>query len=80
MPLPHYDSRIPVDAIDGDWIRRTRPRRLPNGNLEVPVRVESDDGVIDDGLAEIGPDHPNYQEWSDRLGGKGSSASSSQST
>jgi len=34
---------------------------LPNGNLVVPRRVESEDGqTVGDGFEEIGPDHPEY--------------------
>jgi len=41
-----------------------RAIRLPNGNLIVPVRVESEDGLtVGDGHEEIGPDHPDYAEW-----------------
>jgi hypothetical protein len=52
--------------------RRTRERlarknvlvkRLSNGNLLVPARAESDEGVIGDGMVEIGPDDPDYDEW-----------------
>jgi hypothetical protein len=42
-------------------------KRLPNGNLLVPSRVESDDGVIGDGVVEIGPDDPDYDEWAREL-------------
>ncbi len=37
--------------------------KLPNGNLLVPMRAEGPDGLIGDGLVEIGPDHPDYKEW-----------------
>lgn len=37
---------------------------LPNGNLVVPRRVESEDGqTVGDGFEEIGPDHPEYESW-----------------
>jgi hypothetical protein len=39
---------------------------LPNGNLLVPMRAESD-GVIGDGLVEITPEHPDYQHWLEYL-------------
>jgi len=40
------------------------PLKLANGNLVVPVRAESEDGTtIGDGLAEIGPDHPDFAKW-----------------
>lgn len=38
-------------------------KRLDNGNLLVPVRAESEDGTIGDGVREIGPDHPDYSGW-----------------
>jgi hypothetical protein len=39
-------------------------KRLRNGNLLVPARADSDDGgVIGDGMVEIGPDDPDYDEW-----------------
>lgn len=38
-------------------------RILPNGNLLVPVRVESEDGVVGDAMTEIGPGHPDYAQW-----------------
>jgi hypothetical protein len=36
-----------------------RAIHLPNGNLLIPV--ESEDGSA--GLAEIGPEHPDYGRW-----------------
>ncbi len=36
---------------------------LKNGNLLVPARVESADGIIGDGIQEIAPDHPDYERW-----------------
>ena len=41
------------------------PRRLSNGHLLVPVRAEGDDGIIGDGLMEIGEDDPSFQNWAD---------------
>ena len=38
------------------------PKKLANGNLLVPMTAEAD-GIIGDGAAEIGPDHPMYDEW-----------------
>jgi hypothetical protein len=38
-----------------------RAIRLPNGNLLIPV--EADDSGTDAGLAEIGPEHPEYGKW-----------------
>jgi hypothetical protein len=35
-----------------------RATRLPNGNLLVPV--EADDPDRGEGLAELGPEHPEY--------------------
>jgi len=36
---------------------------LANGRLLIPVRAESSDGTLGDGMVEIGPDHPDYAEW-----------------
>jgi hypothetical protein len=41
--------------------------RLPDGRLRVPMRAESPDGTIGDGMVIIDRDHPAYQEWSDYL-------------
>jgi hypothetical protein len=38
-----------------------RAIRLPNGNLLIPV--EADGSGTDAGLAEIGPEHPEYGKW-----------------
>lgn len=38
-------------------------QRLENGNLLIPKRAEGPDGLLGDGMVEIGPDHPDYQEW-----------------
>ena len=39
------------------------PRKLANGGLLIPVRLEAEDGTIGDDVAEIGPDHPEFQKW-----------------
>jgi hypothetical protein len=38
-------------------------RKLPNGNLIVLRRAEGPGGIIGDGAEEIGPDHPDYQDY-----------------
>jgi len=38
-------------------------RRLPNGNLLIPRRAEGPDGLIGEGMDEIGPDDPEYADW-----------------
>ena len=38
-------------------------QRLANGRLLIPMRAESSDGMLGDGMVEIGPDHPDYAEW-----------------
>ena len=38
-----------------------RAIRLPNGNLLIPVKA--DDPEEGDGVAEIGPAHPDYPKW-----------------
>ena len=37
--------------------------KLPNGNLLVPKRAEGPEGMIGDGVEEIGPDHPDFEAW-----------------
>lgn len=37
--------------------------KLPNGNLLIPVRAESDDGIIGDAMLEIDESNPLYTEW-----------------
>jgi len=39
------------------------PSRLPNGRLLVPQRFVFADGTIGDGVAEIGPQDPQYESW-----------------
>ncbi len=39
-------------------------RKLPNGNLLVPMRAVSADGnLLGDGMVEIGPSNPEYKNW-----------------
>lgn len=45
------------------------PERLPDGRLLVPMRAEGPGGIVGDGLVAIGPDHPDFQAWSDYLEG-----------
>lgn len=40
--------------------------RLQNGNLLIPLRAETGD-VVGDGLVEVAPGDPRYQEWDDYL-------------
>ena len=35
--------------------------KLPNGNLLVPRRAEGPEGLIGDGVEEIGPDDPDFE-------------------
>ncbi len=37
--------------------------RLPNGNLLVPLRAESEDGTGGDGMVEVEAGTPEYEEW-----------------
>lgn len=37
--------------------------RLPNGNMMVPKRAESDAGHLGDGMIEVKPGSPDYQAW-----------------
>jgi hypothetical protein len=39
-----------------------RPRLTETGTLLVPRRAESN-GVVGDGMVEIGPDDPEYARW-----------------
>jgi hypothetical protein len=56
---PHARARAAARRGDVSGVKRLR-----NGNLLVPARAESDDGgVIGDGMVEIGPDDPDYDEW-----------------
>jgi hypothetical protein len=37
---------------------------LPDGRIaDVPVRAESDDGVIGDGFATLAPGDPDFDKW-----------------
>ncbi len=40
-----------------------KAKRLANGRLLIPMRAESSDGTLGDGMVEIGPAHPDYAEW-----------------
>lgn len=40
-----------------------QPERLPDGRLRVPRRAEADDGMIGDGMVDIGPDDPDWDVW-----------------
>ena len=44
-----------------------RGERLPDGRLRVPMRAEGPDGIIGDGVGEIGPEHPSYAVWDEYL-------------
>ena len=38
--------------------------KLPNGNLLIPKRAESDEtGVVGDGMVEVEPGTEEYEEW-----------------
>lgn len=37
--------------------------RLPDDRLLIPRRAEGPDGLIGDGMVEIGPDDPEYEAW-----------------
>lgn len=42
----------------------TKAKRLPNGNLLVPARAETEDGnKIGDGVKEVSPGTPEYEAW-----------------
>lgn len=43
------------------------PRRLENGRLVIPVRLEGPRGELGDGVMEIGPEHPDYSKWEREL-------------
>lgn len=42
-------------------------RRLENGKLLVPVRLEGDDGFVGEGLLEIDESHPDFAAWEQTL-------------
>lgn len=49
---------------NGKEMKMYDPKRLENGNLLVPMRAEDPKtGSIGDGIAEIGPDHPDFKMW-----------------
>jgi len=37
--------------------------RLENGNLRIPLRAESEDGIRGDGVMEIDKTHKDYARW-----------------
>lgn len=37
--------------------------RLPNGKILAPKRAEGANGLVGDGMLEIGPDDPDYNTW-----------------
>lgn len=41
-----------------------RAQRLSPERLLVPLRAEGPNGEIGDGLDVIGPDHPQFRQWS----------------
>lgn len=47
-----------------------RPKRLPNGNLLVPVRLEAEDGTLGDGVVEIDHSDPEFEAWERELDGE----------
>ncbi len=47
MPLPEYDCKIPVDAIDGDWIKRGRDLHgIETRETERRARVPAEEWMI----------------------------------
>ena len=40
-----------------------RAFRTRRGTLLVPVRAETDDGIVGDGMVEVGPEDPRYDDW-----------------
>ena len=51
--------------------KRKRPPgayRLPDGDLMVPARAESDDGVIGDGMVRVSPGDPLHEAWLPHVG------------
>lgn len=38
-------------------------KRNPDGTITVPMRAEGPDGLIGDGMVDIGPDHPDFAAW-----------------
>jgi hypothetical protein len=40
-----------------------RAYKLTNGHLQIPRSAEGPDGLIGDGMIEIGPEDPEYQKW-----------------
>jgi hypothetical protein len=42
---------------------RSGAYKLPDGDLMVPMRAESDDGVIGDAMVRVSPGDPLYEAW-----------------
>jgi 8-oxo-dGTP pyrophosphatase MutT (NUDIX family) len=42
-------------------------RRVDDGEIRIPVRLEAPDGAVGEGWADIGPDHPDFQKWDEHL-------------
>jgi hypothetical protein len=70
-PLEPKGLPIPGDALPPGLNDAGQPlrggmsaRRLPNGNLLVPKRAETEDGnFIGDGMVEVEPGTPEYEMW-----------------
>ena len=41
----------------------SRAKLLDNGNLLIPVRAESENGIIGDSLKEVEPDSKEFKDW-----------------
>jgi hypothetical protein len=40
------------------------PTRLPDGRLRIPLRAESEDGMlVGDGVVTLDQTHPDYAKW-----------------
>ena len=61
-PLVGMAKSSPLEGARERFMHN-RVERLPNGHLLVPMRAESDDGIVGDALVEISPEHPDWPAW-----------------
>ena len=40
-----------------------KAKLLDNGNILIPVRAESENGIVGDSLKEVEPGSSEYQQW-----------------
>jgi hypothetical protein len=55
------DKQKALAQVEGKIMKATK---LPNGDLLIPARAETD-GVIGDGMIRISEGHSDYKKWLD---------------